>query len=212
MPTAHMAGQIRRKAKTSTHEPNSTLFVEPFSGGFQIAHHHHLFAAWAACRAASVINCRFKVSQGRDTLEKSGLSHHLATPDQLPHPSDVDSWHRDRRVQAVKVAKKFDIILTHGVAAKLINIYLKCFFVCGGHHAHEQIHALHPPIDDEILRALIAGDVGGYKAEWRQARKWRWSKFTSDQYELVIGLIRESLNGRPLWTIEEHWKGNQTEK
>jgi hypothetical protein len=51
--------------------------------------------------------------------------------------------------------------------------------------------------------------VGGQVKRWREARRWRWSKFTSDQYEQVIALIRQSLNGQPLWMIEEHWKGNQ---
>jgi len=176
---------------------------------YGIARHQHLFAAWAASRAASVKGCRFKVEQGRSILETSGFNPELCLPGQLPAPQEVDSWHREKRQSVIDSAIALGLTLTHGVAAKLINIYLKSLFVCGGHHEHERVCSLHPPIDDELLKALIAKDLGGHIKNWRQARKWRWSKFTSEQYEQVIDLIRECRQGQPLWGIEEYWKGNQ---
>jgi hypothetical protein len=97
--------------------------------------------------------------------------------------------------------------LTAGRAAKLINLYLKTRFVCAGHHFHDNVKALHPPIDRELLSQLASADVAGLGQQWREARDWAWTKFTSDQYEHVIGLVRTSVRGRPLWTIEEHWGG-----
>ena len=98
---------------------------------------------------------------------------------------------------------------THGVAAKLVNVYLKSRFICGGHHAHERARSLHPPIDSVLLKSLADANVGGKARQWKQAAKTRWSKFGSDEYEQVIAFIRQSLNGGPLWMIEEHWRGNQ---
>jgi hypothetical protein len=43
---------------------------------------------------------------------------------------------------------------THGIAAKLVNVYLKSVFVCGGRHDHPRVRALHPPIDSLLLDAL----------------------------------------------------------
>jgi hypothetical protein len=142
-------------------------------------------------------------------LESSGFTPSFCHPDQLPAPAETDARHRQWRNLLIEAAKFHGLSFTHGVAAKLINVYLKSRFVCGGHHEHEHVGHLHPPIDDELLKAFIRQNVGGQVKVWREARRWRWSRFTSDQYEQVIALIRQFLNGQALWQIEEHWKGNQ---
>lgn len=177
--------------------------------GYGIERHKHLFASWAASRAASVNGCRFKVQHGREILESSGFTPAFCQPTQLPTTAEVDASHRDWRTSVIEAAKSRGLSFTHGVAAKLINVYLKSRFVCGGHHEHQRVRDLHPPIDDELLKTLIKKDTGGFRTQWRQARRWRWSKFTSEQYEQMIEMIRQSLNGEPLWKIEEYWKGNQ---
>lgn len=176
---------------------------------YGIEAHQHRFAAWAACRAASVVNCRFGVEQGRAILETSGFAARFSRPEQLPAPDVMDDTHRHWRAEIMGAAKSCKLRFTHGVAAKLVNVYLKSRFVCAGHHAHARVHSLHPPIDSVLLRGLAEANVGGHAKEWRQAAKTRWSKFGSDDYEHVIALIRQSLNGAPLWKIEEHWRGNQ---
>lgn len=176
---------------------------------YYIEQHSHLFAAWAAGRAASVKGCRFKVRQGREILEACGFTPGFSSPEQLPTPEAIDARHRKWRLAAIKAARSQGKNLTHGVAAKLINVYLKSRFVCGGHHKHERVRALHPPIDDQLLKALAKNNVGGFAKDWRKARQTRWSKFDSAEYEDVIALIRACQAGRPLWKIEEFWKGNQ---
>lgn len=177
---------------------------------YSIEQHQHLFAAWAASRAASVKGCRFKVRQGREILEASGFTPALALPDQLPAPEKMDEQHQAWRDRVIESAQSLARpVFTHGVAAKLINVYLKCRFVCGGHHAHERVLHLHPPIDDELLKTLINKDVGGHGKAWKRLRRQRWSKFSSDHYQEAIALMRQSLTGEALWKIEEHWKGNQ---
>ncbi len=183
--------------------------VPEFSLSYSIEKHKHLFAAWAASRAASVKGCRFKVKQGREILESTGFIADFCQPTQLPSPAKIDDQHQQWRTRAINAAKSRGLPFTHGVAAKLVNVYMKGRFVCGGHHEHEHVRHLHPPIDDELLKALILKDAGGFRKQWRQARSWRWSKFTSEQYEDVIARIRQSLDDEPLWMIEEHWKGNQ---
>jgi hypothetical protein len=174
---------------------------------YTIELHQHRFAAWAASRAASSVkDCRFSVKRGRAILEACGFAD-LSGPEQLPSLERIDDQHRHWRTLAIQAAKEQGLSFTHGIAAKLINVYLKSRFVCGGHHAHERVRNLHPPIDDVLLKTLTALDVGGHAKQWRSARPW--SKLDSEQYEQVIGFIRESLKGEPLWKIEEHWKGNQ---
>ena len=42
-------------------------------------------------------------------------------------------------------AARRNLTFTHGVAAKLINCYLKSRFVCGGYHAHARGRACTHP-------------------------------------------------------------------
>jgi hypothetical protein len=149
------------------------------------------------------------VEQGRAILEISGFTASYCRPEQLPAPDVVDGTHRQWRAEIIGAATSRKLRFTHGVAAKLVNVYLKSRFVCAGHHAHPRVQSLHPPIDSVLLRGLVEANVGGHAKEWKQAAKTRWSKFESDDYEQVIALIREALNGAPLWKIEEHWRGNQ---
>ncbi|MGE3077253.1 MAG: hypothetical protein AB7J35_21230 [Dehalococcoidia bacterium] len=179
------------------------------TGTYEIELHKHRFAAWAASRAASVSPSRFKVEAGRAILEHCGFTANLARPGQLPEPSAVDEEHRRWRSEVVDCAKSRGLTFTHGVAAKLINIYLKSRFVCGGFHADERVRNLHPPIDRVLLDTLAKQDIAGERAEWRKAASAGWSKFGSGEYENVIRLIRISMAGEALWMVEEHWRGNQ---
>ena len=121
----------------------------------------------------------------------------------------MDDTHRRWRASVIGEAEARGLSFTHGVAAKLVNIYLKSRFVCGGSHDHPRVRCLHPPIDSVLLRTLSTLDVGGHRVEWKRATKTRWSKFSSQQYERVIALVRDVSKGRPLWAIEEHWSGYQ---
>lgn len=171
--------------------------------------HKHRYAAWAASRGASVIRCRFSVECGRTLLEKCGFTAQFCRPEQLPGSGAMDAEHRRWRETMIRSAWSKDKVFTHGVAAKMINLYLKCRFVCGGHHRHERVDYLHPPIDSVLLNKLAELDVGGHAIEWKRAAQKRWSKFDSDDYEGVIDLVRRALKGAPLWMIEKHWRGNQ---
>jgi hypothetical protein len=148
-----------------------------------------------------------KVERVRAALEAAGLNKLLDSPDKLPAPVEMDSKHAEWR-KAVRKALGNEA--TDGIAAKLINVYLKIAFVCGGHHAHPRVAALHPPIDRLLLDELVKLTRGHpLHQEFLTAKKVCWTKFTPTQYEKVIAAIRSYLGDQPLWTIEEHWPGNQ---
>ncbi|MEH2471785.1 DNA-binding transcriptional LysR family regulator [Nitrobacteraceae bacterium AZCC 2161] len=82
-------------------------------------------------------------------------------------------------------------LLTSGLKRAPVRLldYLKSRFVCGGYGEHAR--------------------VGGLAKQWRKFRQKRWSKLGSQDYESVIGLIRTVVKAQPMWTVEEHWRGNQ---
>ena len=73
-------------------------------------------------------------------------------------------------------AARHNLTFPHGVAAKLINCYLKSRLVCGGYHTDARVKSLHPPIDSVMLRTLARLDIGGYRKEWQHARRTRLSR------------------------------------
>src|SRR3990172_188327 len=169
---------------------------------YTIEEHRHRFAAWAAGTAANVKGCRFSVEQGKAILEGAGLSLLLHDPANLPNPLDVDIAHRAWRKDVIAAAQRQGLNFTHGVAAKLINIYFKAGFVCAGHHNDARVQVLHPPIDSVLLRELSEQNVGGFHHVWNEARRIRWSRFNSQQYEKVIKSIRAALqDNAPIWTV-----------
>jgi hypothetical protein len=143
-------------------------------------------------------------------LERSKLNLLINKPDELPSVEQLDTEHKKWRDGVIKEAEDMGLLFTHGVAAKLINIYFKTVFICGGYDANDKVKTLHPPIDSVLLKSLRDKDVGAKKKQWGKAVNIKWSKFTSNQYQSVIDDIREVLNGKPLWKIEEHWQGFQS--
>jgi len=177
---------------------------------YEIQEHKHRYAAWAASRAASTKTSRFNVLQGKTIIEEVGLQGFLDRPDELPDPRQIDAVHRKWRAAAIQSAARMNLIgFGHGVAAKLINVYLKGAFVCGGHEKHPNVAALHPPIDSLLLDSLAKQDKGVREIIWKEAKKAKWSKFDCQQYERVIEAIRSLQAGTPLWQVEEHWRGYQ---
>ncbi len=177
---------------------------------YNIKTHIHLYSSWAASRAASVITNRFTVEKGQLILSKSKIKSFITNPGKLPNIKNFDkehlSWRKELIGLSSGVMKK---PLTHGIAAKMINIYLKSIIICGGYHDHPKAEAVHPPIDSVLLKALAKENYNDKQKFWRKANKIAWSNFDSTQYQDVINEIRRGLNGKALWEIEEYWKGHQ---
>ena len=175
---------------------------------YTIKNHKHRFSAWAASRAASVKGCRFNVETGKEIIEACHLHKFVDNPSSLPEPQKLDTQHREWRKSVINAGEKLGLKISHGVAAKLINMYFKSVLVCGGYHADIRVKALHPPIDSLILDSLIRDNVGGYKKEWRKFAKIRWSKLNSQEYEELILKLRSCFGiNNGFWQVESHWKG-----
>lgn len=171
--------------------------------------HQHRLAAWAAATAARASrNCRFTVRVGAAILEEAGFAADFRMP-MVENAEAMDRAHSEWRDKIIEKARIRNVTMSDGVAAKLVNVYLKCRFVCGGHHTDPVAALLHPPIDRELLSALADSDLAGKRNEWTRYRNIGWSNFTREQYESVIESIREALKPNPLWQIEEHWIGYQ---
>lgn len=176
---------------------------------YPLSEHRDKFCSWVASRAASAPGCRFKVAQGQKLISAVGLRNLIDDPSRLPGPRFMDEEHWRWRDDIIREAGKGRWELPHGVAAKLINVYLKAGLVVGGPAEDGPLAALHPPVDRTLLEGLAKNDVNGWKRFWSRMARFGWSKWDSDQYMEVINAIRSAVNGEPLWKIEYYWPGSQ---
>lgn len=171
---------------------------------YDIIEHKHRFAAWAACRAASTAqNCRFKVEKGKQILDLVGIKQITTDPDNLPLPEKIDSFHHELRNNVIDCAERNKLhSFTHGIAAKLINVYMKVVFTCGGYHFHPKVQHFHPPVDRLLLEHCYRNNIGK-----KHQMSITWSRMNSEQYQEMIDAIRSILKGKPLWMVEQYWQG-----
>jgi hypothetical protein len=185
---------------------------------FTIEKNRHIFACWAASRAAGVSPlCRFKVEEGKKILDKIfSKDGQKALDDSLKeNQKEFDDYHDDIINRVIKESEKkikrkerpkdknFIDGMSYGVAAKLINIYFKVIFICGNYKDNPRINYIHPPIDSLLLDSL-------YKETKDKLWKETWSKMTSERYKKIIdGIKKEITKNDGLWSIEEHWEGHQ---
>jgi hypothetical protein len=133
-----------------------------------------------------------------------------------PKCVDFDHWHFEAREKLIVQSEKLNSSeingqMTHGVAAKLINVYMKALFLPRIDATDETVaftNAIHPPIDSILLKNLRQNEIGGHTDIWRSAEKIRWSNLGSEEYQKLIDAINQYTHGQ-LWMIEEHWQGHQ---
>lgn len=185
---------------------------------YQLADHRHRFAAWCASTAARASpNCRFRVKEGLALIERGGLRNIATSWETLPEPQHFKRKHqrwRDKLRQAAPevLGERRAIGFTHGVAAKLINIYLKSIFVSAIDAAslppslRAKRDAIHPPIDGLLIKALSLQGPKEHRLFWQNVRPW--SLLSSTEYQEAITTIEQMTAGQ-LWRIEHYWSGHR---
>jgi hypothetical protein len=182
----------------------STTEASPNAYGIDL--HIHRFAAWAASTAARTKSSRFSVEIGVRILEAAvpGVSTGAKA---WPDPGCMDEFHRELRNSVIAEAARHGFEFSHGIAAKLINMYMKAALLSRENCKEPLAAALHPPIDSEMLNA-IARLQSADKALWRRLNTVCWTNFSSSDYEAAIDGLRRLLGpNEPLWLAEQYWGG-----
>jgi hypothetical protein len=189
--------------------PRLLTVTESDQMSYSFKNHKHNFAAWCASRAASSSTCRFRVKDGKAIIEEVGLQNLVLGVTIPTQPEKMDAFHSGLRQKVVQAALRHGFAFSDGIAAKLINVYLKAFLLLDQDGESPTIAELHPPVDREMLRALIASGLGNNEL-WCISQEVGWTHFSGPQYEAVIAGLRELLGpGTPLWMAEQYWPGYQ---
>ena len=199
--------------------------------------HKHTLSKWAASRAASQSKgFKFSVELGSKLLllGKKGSQasdqefiDYIKQIENFNSQDDYDSWHHQTIVNMTSYTDELKQLLdkhnksfnnyTYGIAAKILNCYLKIFFLESfGNQKFADF--IHPPVDAILLKALrkedkklfnfknsIFTNIGVLKIP-------TWTRINENEYKEIIKLMKEflSIKGQNgLWKIESFWIGHQ---
>ena len=106
---------------------------------------------------------------------------------------------------------------SYGIAAKILNCYLKVFFLefFGN---QEFADFIHPPVDALLLEALKKEDNELFTFKSKifkniSAQKIpKWTEINENEYKGIVNLMKKFISSRNqngLWKIESFWVGHQ---
>ncbi len=204
---------------------------------YNLDFHKHILSKWAASRAASQSKgFKFSVELGSKLLlfGKKGSQasdqefiDYIKQIENFNSQDDYDSWHHQTIVNMTSYTDELKQLLdkhnksfnnyTYGIAAKILNCYLKVFFLESfGNQKFADF--IHPPVDAILLKALRKEDkklfnfknsvftnIGVLKIP-------TWTRINENEYKEIIKLMKEflSIKGQNgLWKIEFFWIGHQ---
>lgn len=187
------------------------------SKDYHPAEHRFRFASICAAMAARSNRSGYTISveHAVDLLRASQLRFCALGPHWLPFKEKFDQNHSEWCADIVKQARQRYPNFSYGIAAKLVNCFLKAIFIgqfgngffdpYGDRKSHgpydSRIDALHPPVDSPLLQALADSNAGGFQSDWRLLLAKGWSKFEEGDYESAISLIHKITDNCP-WSIE----------
>ncbi|MCY4313856.1 MAG: hypothetical protein OXD44_09230, partial [Gammaproteobacteria bacterium] len=145
---------------------------------------------------------------------------------------DFDEWHRGKREVICDLSAEQNRntpTFTHGVAAKLINVYMKALFLgsvqdCMQEKNRKKQNLIHPPVDRQLLMKIkkrknfkkVKACAGSHDVEFLSQYPTQfngvgipWTGLNSGQYDSIIEAFLHITRYHGLWTIEEYWPGHQ---
>lgn len=169
--------------------------------------HQHNFSAWAAARAAQRKFKGAKVPILKKSLEHVQLDVYVKTPSKHhTNEHDFDAQHTIWCNQIVKYLKENGVeAATFGLAAKLVNVYLKSSIVLSKYGDSKLASIVHPPIDDLMLKAIVADTSLSLRIR-NECKGIKWTQFTEVSCQkLIKALKNHDLHIPNFWELERYW-------
>lgn len=155
------------------------------------------FFAWAAARAAQAGSSKTTVAVLRRALVDADAAnwHRTIAADSA---QAYDAWHIGT-IETVCGGLASVPSMSWGIAAKLVNVYIKGRWLLDGSHPGPMRSFGHPAIDS-ILLGLIDKTYGT-----TYAGSLRWQRMTRVEYQGVVAHLRQNHPTQAIWTIEATW-------
>ena len=207
--------------------------------------HKHILACWGAASAASQSTFfKFSVEHGKQLIllakdgqlsSESSFVTFIKSIENFTSQEQFDEWHRgaiENMLCGSDIGKVFNKInlekprrsskldrryYSYGIAAKLLNCYLKVFYISSFGNTQYGKY-IHPPVDAILLKKLFEVEPDLFKFQFKASSMYhdgsipKWTTLDGEEYETVIERIssfirKHDANG--LWKIEFAWMGHQ---
>jgi len=169
---------------------------------YDIKQYRKDFCKWAAFRAAQARGLNVKREEFISALKASGLIEFLDDPSNAGCDKQrFDKSHRDW-VSSIRDHIRFQYKkgISYGIAAKLVAIFIKGYFILAGKEETPLAKVAHPPIDSYLLKGIDEQ----YKTNL--SNKYKWSKLDEEKYLELLSELRKINGDQPFWKLERYWK------
>ncbi|MDA3961488.1 MAG: hypothetical protein PF961_11910 [Planctomycetota bacterium] len=155
------------------------------------------FFAWAAARAAMAGSSKATVSQLRSALVTVAIVEQVERAD-WDAAEAFDAWHHDLVTGVIQALNSAGRDISYGIGAKLVNVFIKGYWLMDTGGPHTIARFAHPAIDSILLGAIDRAHGTGFK-------RLRWQKLDHDAYVQLIGELRQLHGGDAIWELEGLW-------
>jgi len=160
------------------------------------------YTIWAAYRAAQAGSSKAKGCEFTSALKTCGVIKYIDNYDQSNmDQADFDELHRKWCKSIIgHIKKQYEKDISYGIAAKLVGVFLKGYFILANNEKSSLSKVIHPPIDSYLLKGIDANKSTNFSDEYK------WQKLGENDYFVLLNKLCKYLRqGEPLWYLEEYW-------
>lgn len=169
---------------------------------YDINEYRRAFCLWAAFRAAQAGSSKAKGKEFTSALEACGLIDFLDTPNS--EDCDEEQFNEKHKgwVSFIcnHIRSNYSKEISYGIAAKLVAVFIKGYFILAGKQGTCLAKVAHPPIDSFLLEG-IDEDCGT-----NLSKRYKWQKLDEDTYFKLLSELNKIKGAGPFWAIEKYWK------
>jgi hypothetical protein len=161
------------------------------------------YAVWAAYRAAQAGSSKAKGKEFSAALMGCGVVSYIDDYDGAEISAELYKEKHDEWCAAIikYIKDNFKKEITYGIAAKLLGIFVKGYFILAGNEEQPLSKVAHPPIDSFLLKGVDK------EKRTKLDKEYKWQKLDKDKYYELLAKLKGHLGeNEELWKIEKYWK------
>lgn len=169
---------------------------------YDINEYRRAFCLWAAFRSAQAGSSKAKGKEFTSALESCGLIEFLDDP----NSEDCDEQQfNEKHKEWVSficdhVRSKYGKEVSYGIAAKLVAVFIKGYFILSGKQGTCLAKVAHPPIDSFLLKGIDENRGTNL------SKRYKWQKLDERTYFELLSELHKIKGAGPFWAIEKYWK------
>jgi hypothetical protein len=169
---------------------------------YDINEYRKAFCLWAAFRAAQAGSAKAKGKELTSALESCGLIEFIDSP--KSENCDEQQFNQNHKIWVSficdHIRSKYRKEISYGIAAKLVAVFIKGYFILDGKQETSLAKVAHPPIDSFLLKGIDED----FKTNL--TTRYKWQKLKEDTYFELISELHKIKGAAPFWSIEKYWK------